>query len=60
MGPLGIEQPYESLREGNGKDGHIYFGRKKSVKKLANDPTQIESTTTKTVVNDFVIPSKNP
>ena len=60
LGPMGLELPYESQREGSTKDGHIYFGRKKSIKKLANDPTQIESTTTKTVVNDFVIPSKNP
>lgn len=50
-----------SQREGGqAYDGITYFGRKKSIKKAANDPHSIEQTTAKTVVNDFVIPSKNP
>ena len=43
----------------DGIDGIVYFGRKKSVKKGTNDPNA-ETTTRKQVVNDFVIPSKNP
>ncbi len=41
-------------------DGITYFGRKKSVKKVVNDPDAVETTTSKEVVNDFIIPSKNP
>jgi hypothetical protein len=41
-------------------DGITYFGRKKSVKKVVNDPHSVEGTAAKEVVNDFIIPSKNP
>jgi hypothetical protein len=41
-------------------DGITYFGRKKSIKKAINDPASIETTTIKEIVNDFIIPSKNP
>jgi hypothetical protein len=41
-------------------DGVTYFGRKRSIKKVVNDPSQIETTTSKEIVNDFIIPSKNP
>jgi hypothetical protein len=46
IGPWGLEAPYQSMRDGGQGDGFVYFGRKKSIKKLANDPSQIETTTT--------------
>ena len=48
IGPCGLEGPVQSQREGAAADGVTYFGRKKSIKKNANDPSQIESTTTVT------------
>ena len=41
-------------------DGITYFGRKKSIKKAVNDPDAVETTTSKEIVNDFIIPSKKP
>ena len=46
IGPQGLEGSLSSFREGGQNDGMTYFGRKKSVKKNANDPSQIEATTT--------------
>ena len=60
VGPQGLEGDNISQREGGQLDGVTYFGRKKSVKKIANDPNSIETTTSKEIVNDFIIPSKNP
>ncbi len=60
IGPLGLEGENQSYREGGQSDGITYFGRKKSVKKAVNDPNSIETTTHKEIVNDFIIPSKNP
>jgi len=60
IGPCGLEGENHSQREGGQSDGVTYFGRKKSVKKVVNDPNQIETTTSKEIVNDFIIPSKNP
>ena len=60
IGPCGLEGENHSLREGGQLDGITYFGRKKSIKKAVNDPASIETTTIKEIVNDFIIPSKNP
>lgn len=56
INPLGL-QSHQTQR--NGEDGITYFGRKKYVKKNNND-MNAESTTQKQIVNDFIIPSKNP
>jgi hypothetical protein len=50
IGPCGLESPLVSQREGGQSDGITYFGRKKSVKKDANDPSQIESNTTVIII----------
>lgn len=60
IGPQGLEGENSSSRDGGQLDGVTYFGRKKSIKKVVNDPSQIETTTSKEIVNDFIIPSKNP
>ena len=60
IGPQGLEGENTSSRDGGQLDGVTYFGRKKSIKKVVNDPSQIETTTSKEIVNDFIIPSKNP
>jgi len=38
VGPCGLEGGLISTREGSQSDGCTYFGRKKSIKKVANDP----------------------
>lgn len=52
IGPCGLEGAHHSFRDGGQQDGITFFGRKKSIKKVANMTQSVENTTM--VIIDFV------